>query len=96
MELENYDNSIKVFKALKNKVRKWQAQNKATKKMHGRENYLLKGTSLFYPHLMTLYSQIGYLYRQCRMHSAAMDYYKKQLVLAWQQGDTKNELSAYE
>lgn len=30
------------------------------------------------------------------MYNSAVDYYKKQLVLAWQQNDTKNELIAYE
>jgi tetratricopeptide (TPR) repeat protein len=45
---------------------------------------------------MSLYNQIGYLYSQLNMHHAAIDYFKKQLITAWQHNNIKNEMLAYE
>ena len=50
----------------------------------------------FHAHIMCLYSQIGYLYGHSGLYHAAADYFKKQLILSWQQGNLSNEIMAYE
>ena len=96
IELEDFNKAIKVFKALKNLCRKWQAEAQPGLAGTGVESTSMVGTGMFYEHIMSLYSQIGYLYAQCQMYKAAADYFKKQLVLAWQQNDLSNETRAYE
>lgn len=56
----------------------------------------MSNTKKFVPHIMALYNQIGYLYTQLNMKNAAVDYFKKQLIIAWQNNDLKNEMLAYE
>jgi hypothetical protein len=50
---------------------------------------MMGGTKAFTPHVMSLYQQIGYIYRQLGMHAAATDYFKKQLFTAWQKKSTE-------
>ena len=56
----------------------------------------MTNTRKFVPHIMALYNQIGYLYTQVNMTHASVDYFKKQLITAWQHNDIKNEMMAYE
>ena len=96
MEMEDYKNAIMVFKALKNLCKKWQMDEIYLLKHHGQGSFLMSNTKKFVPHIMALYNQIGYLYRNIKFCNAAVDYFKKQLIIAWQNDDLNNELLAYE
>lgn len=45
---------------------------------------------------MYIAQQIGYVYRTIDYHEAAVDYFKLMTSLAWELGDTKNELRSYD
>ena len=45
--------------------------------------------------LMSIYQQLGQIYKEVGMHRAAMDYFKKQLILSWLFDCMKNENMAY-
>ena len=55
----------------------------------------LSHCSNFIPHLMGLYFQIGYCYREIHYQRAAMDYFKKLLMISWQNDSAFFEAKAY-
>lgn len=55
----------------------------------------MKNCSDFNDLLISLYHQIGTVYKECGMHRAAMDYFKKQLILSWQCNSQYYESLAY-
>ncbi|CDW80099.1 histidine acid phosphatase family protein [Stylonychia lemnae] len=49
-----------------------------------------------YKEKMHVYEQIGYVYRLMKDSESAVKQFKKQLQLAWQEGDTQVEVNAYD
>ena len=77
VELKEHDRAIKCYKSLKNYCKKWQMHHKIYQKFKRQKIPLMKGTDDFKNQIMSLYNQIGYLYREMKMHRSAMDMFKK-------------------
>jgi len=77
IELGEYDRSIKAFKSLKNYVKRWQRRKDIVEQYRYYDDTYVRGTNDFNPLLMSIYHQIGIVYRYCSMNRAAMDYFKK-------------------
>jgi len=95
IELKEYDKAIKTLKSLKNYIKRWQRRKEIISQTNHFDNTYMKGTGDFNSLLMHVYHQIGIIYRYVGMNRSAMDYFKKQLIFAWQKNDLFNELQAY-
>lgn len=95
LELKEYDFAIKAYKSLKNYCKRWQRQNEMYEAYKKKKMPQMRGCHNFDRLLISLYHQIGTVYREAGMHNAAMDYFKKQLILAWQSGCQYYESLAY-
>lgn len=95
LELKEYDRAIKALKSLKNYCKRWQRYGETHLIFKNTKCKEMKGTSDFNQLLMSVYHQIGLVYREVGKHHAAIDYFKKQLIVAWQKDCIFNEFQAY-
>ena len=83
-ELKEYNFALKAYKSLKNFCKRWQRQNELYESYKKRKMPQMRHCGNFNKLLISLYHQIGTIYKEVHMHKAAMDYFKKQLILSWQ------------
>lgn len=77
IELKEFDRALKALKSLKNYCKRWQRYGETHLLFRANKFKDIRGTNDFNQLLMSVYHQIGLIYREIGYNLAAMDYFKK-------------------